>query len=321
MLWRSVFALAAPGGRHARLPILIFHRVRPSVDPLFPNEPDAQRFAALLAHLAGRFRVVALAEGVRRLFEGTLPARSLALSFDDGYADNLNVAAPLLAAAGMTATVFVATAFLDGGIMWNDEVIEALRGTRAQRLDLTDAGLGIVATESLAARQAAIGSALAALKHLSPKERAERTRQIVRTAGVAAPRNLMLTSEQVVALARQGFGIGAHTQSHPILTRLTPERAREEIVVGRARLEALIDAPVTLFAYPNGRPHDDYAPEHVRIVREAGFAAAVSTAWGTASPASDRFQLPRFTPWSRAPLRFDLMMLRNLRRDGERVAA
>ena len=76
-----------------------------------------------------------------------------------------------------------------------------------------------------------------------------------------------------------------------------------------------------LFAYPNGKPGDDYGAEHVRMVHEARFRAAFSTAWGAASRASDVLQLPRFMPWTREPLKFDLLMLRNLRQRFEQKAA
>jgi hypothetical protein len=78
---------------------------------------------------------------------------------------------------------------------------------------------------------------------------------------------------------------------------------------------------VRLFAYPNGKPNQDYAADHARIARELGFTAAVSTAWGAASAASDPFQLPSFTPWDRSRMRFMLRMAQNLRRDGENAAA
>ena len=108
------------------------------------------------------------------------------------------------------------------------------------------------------------------------------------------------------------FEIGAHTITHPILARLDPSAAREEIMGSKRVLEQTLGHPVRWFAYPNGRPEADYTREHVHMVREAGYEAAVSTAIGAASAASDLFELPRFTPWSHVPLRFDLSMARNL---------
>ncbi len=75
-----------------------------------------------------------------------------------------------------------------------------------------------------------------------------------------------------------------------------------------------------LFAYPNGRPQQDYTAEHVAMVRDAGFAAAVSTARGAADRTTDPFQLPRFTPWRREPLGFDLLLARNLRQPARYAA-
>ena len=69
--------------------------------------------------------------------------------------------------------------------------------------------------------------------------------------------------------------------------------------------------PVTLFAYPNGRPGRDYGDGHVQMVKDAGFQAAVSTRWAPAMRDSDPFQLPRFTPWDVTPGRFLARLLAN----------
>ena len=131
----------------------------------------------------------------------------------------------------------------------------------------------------------------------------------------------MLTRESVRALHSAGFDVGAHTVTHPILARLATDAAWEEIRQSKLELEALTGRSVALFAYPNGKPEADYSPNHVRMVREAGFDAAFTTAAGAANRDSDIRQLPRFTPWVRNPLRFDWLMMRNLRQDTEQQAA
>ena len=80
--------------------------------------------------------------GGRAAARGRAPARALAITFDDGYADNATVAAPILLRLGLPATFFVATGFLDGGRMWNDTVIEAVAPRRGPVLDLAPLGLG-----------------------------------------------------------------------------------------------------------------------------------------------------------------------------------
>jgi peptidoglycan/xylan/chitin deacetylase (PgdA/CDA1 family) len=107
--------------------------------------------------------------------------------------------------------------------------------------------------------------------------------------------------------------IGAHTVSHPILTRTDRAEARREIAGSKAALENLLEDRINLFAYPNGKPGRDYLPEHAALVRELGFDAAVSTAWGVADNHSDAFQIPRFTPWDKSRTRFALRALRNFR--------
>jgi len=141
MMWRYAFKFASPGGTRGRLSILIFHRVLAETDPLFPGEPNAAQFDKLCAHLRARFEVLPLSEAVTRLQQGSLPAGALAITFDDGYADNLSIAAPILRKHHLPATLFIATGYLDGGCMWNDKLIEAFRSTRNSEIDLRDLGL------------------------------------------------------------------------------------------------------------------------------------------------------------------------------------
>jgi len=160
-----------------------------------------------------------------------------------------------------------------------------------------------------------------ATKYLSLAERDARADHVLRAAGATAPKKLMLDSTSVNTLASLGVDVGVHTVNHPILARTSSDQAWEEIVESKRRLEELTGKSMRLFAYPNGKPGQDYSREHVSMVQQAGFDAAVSTAWGPATRQSDIFQLPRFTPWAREPLKFDLLMMRNLRMTAEQHAA
>jgi peptidoglycan/xylan/chitin deacetylase (PgdA/CDA1 family) len=316
-----LLSMASPAAAGGRLSILIFHRVLARPDPLFPEIPDAAAFDALMSHVRRRFNVVRLADGVARLADGTLPARALAVTFDDGYADNRSIAAPILRRHGVPATVFVATAFLDGGCMWNDRVIEACRLTVLADLDLDAWGLGRHSMPDIRARREIIDRLLQRLKYEPLDRRESISRAIAEAAGVAVPSDLMLSCNELRDLPGNGIDIGAHTRAHPILAESSDADAWEEIDGGRRDLARILGTPPALFAYPNGAPETDYGTRHVRMVREAGFAAAVSTAPGAATATSDRFQLPRFTPWRRAPTAFDAMMWRNLRQGDERRCA
>lgn len=284
-----------------RLSILIFHRVHASRDSLFPHEPDADRFEQLMRFVAGAFRVIPLGEAASHLRRGTLPPRALSISFDDGYADNAEVALPILQRCGLPACFFVATGFLDGGRMWNDSVIECLRACRRPIVDLGAFGLGRCALATPLQKRLTIGALLSRIRYLSLAERADAVSRLQSMCGVRnLPTTLMMRSAQVRALHDAGMEIGAHTVNHPILTTLTAARAAQEIDEGRQQLEAIVGAPVTLFAYPNGKPGQDYDRSHVALLDRLGFTAAVSTAPGVARIGDDPYQLPRFTPWAKS---------------------
>ena len=141
--------------------------------------------------------------------------------------------------------------------------------------------------------------------------RGAKAERICQLAEVVPPDDLMMTSSQVAALARAASDRGTYGKpSHPC--PVGPSAARDEIQRGRQRLEAITGSQVRLFAYPNGRPGEDYTIETTELVRQMGFGAAFSTAHGVARRNADLFQLPRFTPWDRNDLKFGIRMARNL---------
>ena len=314
--WRYVLSQLAPAGAVAKLSIVLFHRVLASPDPLFPGDPDAKRFDELCGWLAAWYQVLPLDDAVDRLARGVLPARALAITFDDGYADNHDLAMPILRKHGLCATFFIATGFLDGGRMWNDTAVAAVRQCSQASLDLSDLGLAGVSQldlSSITARRQSLDRLLNATKYLPPDERAAMVDRVAARAGARLPTDLMLRAEQVRAMADAGMQIGAHTVSHPILARLNDADARGEIAQSKSDLETLLGRRVTLFAYPNGKPGQDYLPRDAALARELGFSAAVNTAYGAARQAENRlFELPRFTPWDKARWAFAARLARNL---------
>lgn len=300
-----------PSGRAAKLSILIYHRILPFPDPMFESEPDAREFEQHMALLANYFTVLPLSEAVQRLKNGRLPRRAACVTFDDGYADNAEVALPILQRLGIPATFFICTSFLGGGCMWNDRVIESVRAANGTMLDLTPIGLGCHSIETHAHRRRAVDHLLPGLKYLSPEDRREGVSQIEKIASVILPDNLMMTQEQVRALSNAGMEIGGHTVSHPVLTSIDNETVRDEISRGKEELASITGERIRCFAYPNGKPGKDYVRRHVEIVQSLGFEAAVSTAWGAANRHADPYQLPRFTPWDKSPERFMLRLIQN----------
>lgn len=312
---RALFGLASPRGRGARLSVLIFHRVTPEPSAVFPLDVDARRFDALCSWVRRWFSVLPLDVALTQMKAGCLPSRAMAITFDDGYEDNHSVALPILQRHGLAATFFIATSFLDGGRMWNDTIIESVIRTRKQSLALP-APLGdgreSCDVSTTTAKRLTIEHILPLAKYLPAEERQHWCERFAALAEVDPPRDLMLRSEQVRDLSRRGMQIGAHTVSHPILAKLDDAASFSEMTNSKRHLEGILGARVSLFAYPNGKPGEDYDERHVRMARDCGFSAAMSTAHGVASVRTDPFQVPRFTPWDRSRVRFAVRLAGNL---------
>jgi peptidoglycan/xylan/chitin deacetylase (PgdA/CDA1 family) len=165
---------------------------------------------------------------------------------------------------------------------------------------------------TVADRRRAIHEVLGKIKHRDPADRLAATDAIRMQCGGKAAPALMMQQHQVRALRDRGMDIGAHTVTHPILTRLSSTDALKEMQDSKMDLEQILQSRVALFAYPNGVPGRDYSSEHASMARKCGYEAAVSTAWGAASRSADRYQLPRFTPWDRTRFRFGARMFMNL---------
>jgi peptidoglycan/xylan/chitin deacetylase (PgdA/CDA1 family) len=309
----SLSLLGWPGGAPA-LSILIYHRVLPVPDPLRPGEIDAALFEAQTRFLSRHFTLMTVSEAAQALRDKRLPRRAACITFDDGYADNLTVAHPILARHQAKATVFVATGYLNGGRMFSDTVIEFVRRAHGPVLDLASIGMGRHPISTGEERLKAISALQVQLKYLAPAERDAQVARMLAAHPVGPlPEDLMLSDAQLRALADAGHEVGGHTVDHTVLTTLTPEAARHQVQAGRQALERLTGRPVRSFAYPNGRPVRDYDAGHAALLRELGFEAAVSTAAGVARPGADLFQLPRYTPWGRSITLFAARLMRNAR--------
>lgn len=311
--------------------VLLYHRIADLAG-------DPQRLAVSRARFAEHLAVIA-ERGVPTTVEGlvdlaheqTLPAGAVAVTFDDGYADNLHAAAPLLVRAKVPATVFVSTAPLKGNReFWWDEIEGMLLapGTLPGRLRLTVGGDGLDYDLSAARTWderdcAGYVSWTVENRHCpTPRHRVyvdlcRRLRRLPAglrdraltdlASAVGAPREVRgthrpLAAAEVTELASvERITIGSHTDSHPSLAGLPADEQRREIVTTRSVLESLIRDKVTAFAYPFGGSRD-FTEGTVSIVRETGLTLACSARPGGVNAQTDRFQVPRFIVrnWSKA---------------------
>lgn len=292
------------GGPPAVL-VLNYHRVLPQIDLMMPDEPDVAMFAMQMSVIARHFRVLPLIDALDELYSGNLQTPTVAVTFDDGYACISDLALPVLQRTGVPATVFIAPGILNGGLMFNDALIEIFRNAPAGRLDLQSLDLGEWALDDWEQRRLAASKTIMQAKYLPMQKRQSVVNDAARRAGVILPDNLMLTSEQLCRLNQcELVDIGAHTVNHPILSQMNDAAAAAEICDSKADLERILNTPVELFAYPNGKPGVDYLPQHVLQVKHAGFRYAVATSTGVVLRQSDRYQLPRMGLWDRTSFRF-----------------
>lgn len=276
---------AARGG----VTILMYHRVLPDAEcagyPLPSLVVPESHFRAQVAWLARHTEVRTVGDALREL-PGDGAARDApvtCVTFDDGYHDNADVAAPVLEEHGVRGTFFVTTRFVDGDTaLWFD--VAALAWSR-DRAGCVAAAREEVDTAPAAPRDLAAWMSL--LKALPP----ERRDAIVTRLGAPEPRDRFraMRWEQVRALHSRGHEIGNHTLTHPILPGLPADALAREIREARAVLEKRLGAEVPGFCYPNG-DHDDRT---VAAVAEAGHAYACTTRTGLNGPGADRLRLAR----------------------------
>ncbi len=296
------------GRKNKKLFILIYHRVLDEPDFMRPGEVDRKIFIWQMALVKKNFNVLSLADALEKMRSNTLPPRAVCITFDDGYADNYLNALPILKQNELPATFFIASGFLNGGRMWNDTVIETLRYYSEEKLNLEKIALGVFNTKTEVEKARAANQIIIKIKHLEPEIRIEYTNYIASFAE-KLPDDLMLNNEQLLQLEQSGMEIGGHTVTHPIMAKTPAKQLKQEIEENKQILEALINKPLRFFAYPNGKPGQDYLPEQVKLIKENNYQAAVSTQWGVSNGKSDIFQLSRFTPWDANPLRFMARMV------------
>ena len=236
--------------------------------------------------MLGQFRsVIPASELVDRLAAGRPVGGTIAVTFDDGYVDNLETAAPIAARLGVPITVFVTTqpVFTATPFWWDV-------------LPTTVTSDGTQAAPN-AADAATIQQWHLTLRRETASRRAALLQEITTRAGYRRPADggRPMTPDELRRLAAaDGVAIGAHTVSHPSLAALLPEEQRREMAKSREMLERFLAVRVHLLAYPFGKP-PDVSRETTAIAQAVGFTAAFTTMPIPLRRDADRFALPRLT--------------------------
>jgi peptidoglycan/xylan/chitin deacetylase (PgdA/CDA1 family) len=313
----------APGGL-----ILMYHRIIKLESDPWSICVSPRHFAQQMEVLRKFGKVVSLQQLNQTLEQGKAPHWQIAVTFDDGYTDNLYNAKPVLERYDIPATMFLTSGYMEQKRdLWWDELSRLLLepGTLPQVLCLEinrtthrwELGAAANYNEEQYQRETewkAMGEDNPTPRHalyrrlywllspLLPEARQNVMDELLAWAGsvpILRPNHRIVNLEEVSALAKGGLiEIGAHSVTHPFLSFLPTARQREEIQQSKTRLEEIIGQPVVNFAYPHG----NYSEETTALVREAGFTSACTTYPRTVRrcdapkeppQGGDRFKLPR----------------------------
>jgi len=269
--------------------VLLYHRVvddgmDPGLRGLLAGAVTRSTFRRQLDYLARHHEVVGLHELLDRVDD---PSGAVAVTFDDGYADNLHHALPLLRERGMPATIFVVSGYVETGRhpAWDRLARRvAANGPRELRLDAEDESRRFAFTGSLREQMAAAASWLETLSE------ARREAALGEESRVDEDRPLDVAELRLAE--RGGARVGAHSVRHRRLATLTPAEVDEELSECKASLEEWLGHPVEHVAYPYGGPHD-YDASTMEAARRAGFRAAFAAHEGLVHAETDRFAIPR----------------------------
>ena len=279
-------------------------------------DPDRQNAGhdceALRSHLAYlrrmRYELVGLLELAKRLeVRDARLARTVAFTVDDGYADYATAGARVFEEFDCPATVFIVTGVVDtGGWYWWDRLRVALELAERRTLEIELAGepLQLTWTDAASAARAA-RTIVVRLKPVPDAERRKLLDAIPSLVGADVPasppaRYAPMTWDEIRACGRGVTTFGAHTVTHPILSRTDDAESQSEMETSWRRLTSETTAAIPVFCYPNGE-EADFGERETRVLRDLGMAAAVTSLAGYATvnafhrAPDSRFRIPRFS--------------------------
>jgi peptidoglycan/xylan/chitin deacetylase (PgdA/CDA1 family) len=295
----GLLGLARLARSHARGVVLRYHALTDTSAPVVYAAPDicmsVEAFRLQMAFVKRAYTVMPLDALVDTVVRGgTFPARALAITFDDGYADNHRLGLPVLRALGLPATIYVATgAVADAAPFW----VAAVRAIALGAADTVPMPEGPPRRVEEGGREAVAKALTRALVPMAAETRAAWLADSARAAGVDLVRALagtMLDWAQIRELATAGWTIGAHTVTHSNVALVEPVRAEREIAESRDALASAIGAPVRHFCYPNsGGQHAYFGPAVTAVLERLSFRSATTSRPGAVKAGTNPFLLPR----------------------------
>ena len=265
----------------SRLRILCYHGICAdglTKDPWIPQYfVGASAFEKQLQYLGRNAQVLPLREAVDRLRDGSLPPRCVSLTFDDGYANNLELAYPLLRKYGMPATIFLSSTYMESGDFFPFLKLKLIQ---------LDGGVDLAKAPLADYKSATLDEVNRTAAPWWPEVRARLSDAQCRT---LRP----LSVEEVKGADAGLIDFGPHSHTHCIFKNETPERRRQEIRTSIRKVNEWTSRPVHLFSYPNGQRGDFGEPDKQVLCAE-GIQAAVTGICGANNGRSELLELKRY---------------------------
>jgi peptidoglycan/xylan/chitin deacetylase (PgdA/CDA1 family) len=283
--------------------ILMFHSVmdNPQSAQLFLGEISHSRdiFRGQMELLAAKYHPVSLQQ-IQSFIRGhtDLSPRSIAITFDDGYLDNFEVAAPILKEVGVPATFYATVDCVEGHTLpWPSHLRFIFRTTtKPEWTDSRDRKWPLC---NFAERENALLRSCDECARLAGTVQSEYVLRVGKELDTEVPAesgSMMMGYDQMKGLISQGHIVGSHTLSHPNMAHLNSEDVRRELVESKQRLERGLGTSVTHFSYPCPALSPHWTEETVVASHEAGYQTAVTTNDGLAQRSDSPLNLNRLRP-------------------------
>lgn len=283
--------------------ILGYHRISVVDDGFYEVCVSPENFAEHMESLKKYANPISISKLVQHLKQGSLPPKSVAVTFDDGYSDNLYTAKPILEKYNIPATVFICTGYMGKEFWWDElERLVTCSQTDLHTLHLQAGGKQFGWAEKIGNSDAARSTLrhefcralyrfLLSLDVEDQNHAMKLIRNWSEASSLGDSTTRAMNEEELLQLVDGGLlELGAHTRHHPMLPQLSFERQREEIQSSKKDMERLLSKKITGFSYPNGQVTVDAK----RLVREIGFTYACTSLHDVVRPGSDLYEMTRF---------------------------
>lgn len=286
----------------SQIVILTYHRIGPDNNPWLLSPTSTSDFEKQIIYLKKTHKIMPLNKLAESLQEGKSFKEKIAVvTIDDGYKDSYLYAYPILKKYKIPATIFLITGHINkGDLFWFDKIRYLLWYTKIKKFKLDD--IGEFSLDSIDNKLKSMYLLVEKLKKIPNEDKNNNLNELIDICDINIPsdlgRDFILSWDEIIEMYENGINFGAHTITHPILTRVSLDRARFEIFQSKKHIENRINQNVNTFCYPNGTI-EDFNNEIIEIIKSSGFSCAVTTIPMINTSKTDLYKLGRmFDPWS-----------------------